>query len=372
MPLPYNRRDVLKFGAAFAAGLSMSKPALSLSNPETKSVGPVRLFANENPYGPPDSAKKAMAAELERGSRYVLPGLDFLKLTKLIAEREGLAPENVVLGTGSGEVLTMAGAAFGIGGGEIVAAQPTFEMLPRYADRMGAKVIRVPLDAHFAHDLEAMKAKCGTATKLVYVCNPNNPTGTVLAADRLAAFCEDVSKTAAVFVDEAYLEYADPKTTGSMVGLVKKGKNVIIARTFSKLFGMAGMRIGYGLTTPEIAGRLNSYRMTIPNRPGFFGAIAALQDTAFIERSRTLNTDIREKVRAELVKMNISSPASQGNFIWAKVGTESRGLPASLAAHDVWITGGTDPLRDEYARITIGTREEMDRFLAAMKTVAKG
>jgi histidinol-phosphate aminotransferase len=371
MAQPIHRRNLLKLGAAFTAGLSISKPGFAFSNPETKAAGPVRLFANENPYGPPESARKAMAAELERGGRYVLPN-DFSKLTRLIADREGLAPENVVLGTGSGEVLTMAGAAFGIGGGEIVAAQPTFEMLPRYADRMGGKLIRVPLDANFAHDLDAMKAKCGAATKLVYVCNPNNPTGTVLAADRLAAFCEEVSKTATVFVDEAYLEYADPKTTGSMVGLVKKGKNLIIARTFSKLYGMAGMRIGYGLTTPDIAARLNSYRMTIPNRPGFFGAIAALQDSAFVERSRSLNTEIREKVRAELMKMNISSPVSHGNFIWARVGTEGRGLPAALAAHDVWITGGTDPLRDEFARVTIGTREEMDRFLAAMKTVAKG
>ncbi len=369
MAFTINRRNWLKFGAAFTTALSLPKPALSVTGNGKKPSGMVRIWGNENPYGPPESAVRAMTEELARGNRYVSPGLDFAQLENLIAEREGLAPENVVLGSGSGEVLTMAGAAFGLGGGEILAPTPTFEWLMRYAETVGGKTVRLPVNARQEIDLEVMDARRTPSVKLVYLCNPNNPTSTAIPAERLRSFCESTANQAVVFVDEAYIEYADPKVTRSMVELVRQGKNVIISRTFSKMYGMAGMRIGYGLARADLAARLRKFRMSWLNRAGFYGAIAALRDTAFVERSFQLNTGIRETTRAELSGMGMESAASQGNFLWVNVGPDRRNLPAALAGHDIRITGGTEALREDWARITIGTREDMARFLSAMKIV---
>ena len=210
-------------------------------NHSSKGFGdrPVRLTSNENPYGFSPKAKQAILDYVELGNQYA-NGEKVTKLEKMIADREGLKSENVILGSGSGEVLCMAGVAYGWQDGEIITPDLTFPMIFRYAENFGAKIQEVPLNEKYKHDLEAMEKRVSGKTSLVYVCNPNNLRGTILPQKSVRDFCEEVSNKTTVFVDEAYLEYTDDYPGNSMVELVKQDKDVIVSRTFSKIYGMAG------------------------------------------------------------------------------------------------------------------------------------
>ena len=372
-----NRRQWMKTGALAAAALSIERPVRGASlfgGPQASSqtAKPLaRLWANENPYGPSEKARRAMLAAVSEGNRYPTSLADYAELEGLIAQREGLTPEHVVLGSGSGEVLCMAGVAYGLEGAQILAADPTFPALMRYAEAVGGRVARVPLNERFEHDLDQMQHQLTPAVRLVYICNPNNPTGTIVAASRLRDFCAEVSRRAPVLVDEAYREYADAKEFSSMIELVRKGLNVIIVRTFSKIYGLAGMRVGYALAQPDAISRLRQFRMGIINGVGLRGAIASYQDEEFVQLSRRKNLEARAYLYKELETMGRRFVPTQGNFVWMHAGRENRGLPEALAARGVFINGNRAPLNDDWARITLGTMAEMKLFVSALREVLK-
>jgi histidinol-phosphate aminotransferase len=358
-----SRRDWIKTGAFAAAAAG----ALHTVRVDAGAPAPVPLLANENPYGPSEAARRAIAAAIPLANRYSGDGAGGTEeLKRLIAEREGLAPECVVLGAGSSEVLFMAALAFG---GEIVTADPTFGLLRLYAERAGATVHRVPLDAKMAHDLEAMRARVTSTTSLVYVCNPNNPTGTLLPGATVRAFCEEVSPRAAVLVDEAYVEYVDPKTDASAVELVRKGANVVVARTFSKIYGLAGLRIGYALARPDLAARLADRRVGNVGKLAYEAALASLRDREFVATSRARNAAARAFTVDALAKLGIRCPESHGNFVYANVGARNRHVPVALAERGLLLTWNGRPLGGDWMRVTIGTDAEMRRFAAALKEV---
>lgn len=368
-----NRRDLLKMGASAAAFLgfgAVTGEAVAQVRPVAATgAGDVRIWGNENPYGPSPKARQAIVEAAVAGNRYA--STEITALERLIAERENVAPESVVLGTGSGEVLAMAAVAYGLDKGEIVAADPTFAWLMRYAEFLGAKVNRVPLDANHAHDLPAMRERVNAKTKLVYVCNPNNPTATIVPSDQLRQFCEDAAKQTTVLVDEAYLEYLDDFPASSMIDLVRKGRNVIVLRTFSKIYGLAGLRLGYGLAKPEIASRLKQFRMTWLNPVSLRAGLASLQDEEFVRESRRKNAEVRRSVLAEMDKLKLAyAPNPQGNFFYLKAGAANRELPAKLAKSNIYIAGlAARPLDSDWARVTIGTPEEMRAFTTAMQAI---
>jgi histidinol-phosphate aminotransferase len=372
-----NRRQWMKTGALAAASLSVERSAWGVNlfdrpqqqaRPQT--VKPLaRLWGNENPYGPSEKARRAMQAAVGEGNRYATSFADYAELEGLIAEREGLTKEHVVLGSGSGEVLCMAGVAYGLEGAQILACDPTFPALMRYAEAVGGRVLRVPLNDRFEHDLDQMMRRLTGSVRLVYVCNPNNPTGTIVAATRLRAFCEEVSRRTPVLVDEAYLEYADAKEFGSMIDMVRKGLNVIVVRTFSKIYALAGMRVGYALARPEIIARLRPFRMGIINQVGLRGAIASYKDEEFVQLSRRKNLETRAYLYRELEALGRRFVPTQGNFVWLHAGREQRGLPEALAARGVFINGNRAPLSDDWARVTLGTMEEMKLFVSALREV---
>ena len=366
----FNRREMLKISglASAAAFLNLNLgdklPVTAQIVPAAKTA--IKLSGNENPYGPSPKARQAIVEAASSGNRYA--GGEAAQLEKMIAEREGVPPESIVLGTGSGEVLAMAAVAYGLGQGEIIAADNTFLWLLLYAERIGARVNRVPLDAEHKHDLDAMNRRVSSATKLVYVCNPNNPTGTIVPAAKLKQFCEQVSKRTTVLVDEAYLEYLDDFPASSMIDFVRKGENVIVLRTFSKIYGLAGMRVGYGIAKPEIAARLRQFRMTWLNPVSLRAAIASLQDADFVRESRRLNSEAQAYTRSELDRMNLKYVPSPANSIWLNVGAGNRDLPARLAKFNVQIRGGNNlPLESDWARISIGAIEEMKIFTTALR-----
>ena len=203
---------------------------------------PIRLSSNENPYGPSKRVREVMTKTFDEACRYPFNALR--GLVSMIAEKEGVSKDHVVVTGGSTEGLKATGLIYGLGGGEIIAADPTFQAMLRYAETFKARIHRVPLDESMTHDLEAMGKKVNDKTRLIFICNPNNPTGTLLNASRLKDFCTTYDKQAVIFSDEAYYDFITEADYPSMVELVKEGRNIIVSKTFSKVYGLAGLRIG--------------------------------------------------------------------------------------------------------------------------------
>src|SRR5260221_5863771 len=245
--LRLTRRAALFGAAAFLAPIPASVLAAAPRALASKSAL-IRLDSNENPYGPSPAARQAIIASVGEAPRYADVTID--TLTKQLAAHEGVADSQIVIGTGSGELLRMAGllAVTALPGAELVAARPTYEELPQFAEKLGLKIHWVAPDADLRHDLPAMRAAVTDLTRLVYVCNPNNPTGTAVTRDALERFIRSVPAHCTVIVDEAYMDLVDRPGVGTVAGLVKDVPNMIVLRTFSKIHGLAGLRVGYSIS----------------------------------------------------------------------------------------------------------------------------
>ncbi|MFT6941441.1 MAG: histidinol-phosphate aminotransferase, partial [Cyclobacteriaceae bacterium] len=253
-----NRRDWLK-KIGLASGLvltgGVSIPTLSAAEkanffPRALAT-PIRLNSNENPYGPSKLVRDTMIKSFDFSCRY--PSSYVKGLVAKIAEKEGVTKDHIVITGGSTEGLKLTGLTYAANGGKIIAAKPTFLAMMSFAEKMGATIDWVPVDKQMKYDLDEIDRRIDDETSLVFLCNPNNPTGTIVSAERLTNFCENASKKTIVFSDEAYYDYIEEPNYPSMVSLVKKDLDVIVSRTFSKVYGMAGLRIGYLIAKPSIA-----------------------------------------------------------------------------------------------------------------------
>ena len=327
-----------------------------------------RLSANENPYGPSEAVRNAITDAIGLGNRYGHE--DAARLIDLIATKEGVSKDHVMLGPGSTDLLEKTAIACFLKGGNIVSADPSYMSIINTAQAIGATWKPVPLKADHAHDVQAMASAIDGQTRLVYVCNPNNPVGSLSPAKELYAFCEEVSANVPVFVDEAYLEYLDNPAENTMVGLVAAGKDVIVARTFSKIHSMAGLRIGYIVAQPKRIKQLSSIvRSTFGlSVTSVNGAIASLQDTAFSEESRKLNLQCRSYLSEQLQGLGYAYIPSVTNFIIFPIDTEASNFQRGLRNEGVGIRMfeiGDKP----WCRVSIGTMPEMELFVDALKTV---
>ncbi|MCP3097986.1 histidinol-phosphate aminotransferase family protein [Myxococcus sp. K15C18031901] len=370
------RRTLLAGAAASTAGLALG-PRLALGAPGARArpgSEPVRLFSNENRYGPCEGALRAIRESVHLSSRYT--ALDALQaFRQRVAEEEGVAPEQVLVTAGSLEALSAVAGRYALGGGGVVCSELTFPALPEYAETLGGKVTRVPLDANLAHDLDGMEARVGPGTKLVSVCNPNNPTGTIVDAKRLRDFCESVSPRATVLVDEVYLHYLEPSPANSMVDLVRAGRNVIVVRSFSKIYGLAGMRVGYALAQPDVVKALFQWRMALPNPLSIAAARASLDDKQFVPRMRKHTQEARRVTSAVLDELGLKYVAGHGNFMWISLAADQLDLPARLAPHGFHVaTVPSNPIPANISalRLTLGTVEEMRAFAPALRATLKG
>ena len=378
MPISITRRQMLLNTGAVAAGLTIGRgvgraesiASRALSLDEEKVKVRARLNSNENPYGPSEKARRAMTEAFDEGCRY--PGGQNKKLEELIAKKEGLSADQVILGAGSGEVLRMAAMAYGPQGGEILTAHPTYEGLESAAHTIGAFVHRVALNKNFEHDLDAMDRRTTQAVRLVFVCNPNNPTGTIVPADRLRAFCKEVSRRSVVLVDEAYHEYVDDSRYSSMMDLARDGYNVIISRTFSKIHAMAGLRVGYGFARPDIVARLRQFRGFI-NILGMQAAMASYQDPEFQSFSRKKNAEARTYMYKALDELGYKYIPSQANFVFFKLGkdVQAQAFRETMEKKHGILVGRTFPPYNEYCRVSMGTMDEMKIFAAALREVTR-
>ena len=328
-----------------------------------------RLSSNENPYGPPASAQKAIIDSVKTGNRYA--GKDMMDLINKIAKKEGVTPDYLMVAPGSSDLLEKVAIVLFMHGGNIVSADPCYMSMIRVAESVGATWKPIPCTADWSHDLKAMEAAVDKDTKLVYVCNPNNPTGAITKGQDLLDFCSRVSEKVPVFVDEAYIELAVGADTQSMISLLSKNKNVIIARTFSKIMGMAGLRFGYMVAQPAFLKEINKI-----TRGGFSicsttvaASSASMDDTEFQDMTRKLNHEAKKYLYTNLDKMGYKYIPSYTNFVLFPINVPGKELLTKMSAQGISVRS-FDLLNKPWCRVSLGTMDEMKSFVGVLETIS--
>jgi histidinol-phosphate aminotransferase len=326
----------------------------------------VRLSANENPYGPSLKALKAITDSFDLACRY--PDEHNNVLIDKLAKLNGVNHDEILLGDGSGEILKLCAETFtGKERGPLVVAVPTFEAILLNASANGADVAKVPLTSGFAHDLPKMLAAAKGG--LIYVCNPNNPTASITPKDELRDFIAKTPRETMILVDEAYFHYADSPDYESMIPLVKGHPNLIVARTFSKIYGMAGLRCGYCVAQKDTIDHMRSHQMwDSVNCMALAAATASLDDPDQVPNGQRLNSEAKAFTTSELDKMGYKSIPSQANFIMFDCKRPVVPLIQSLKQRNVQV-GRLFPALPNHMRVTIGNQSEMRSFLSAFREV---
>lgn len=369
-----SRRQWFKSTAALTAGfvattsLADQLMAMPVSHAEknffkTSLGAKVRLNSNENPYGPSEKAKKAALEALAKGNRYAFGELDEFK--KILAAKEGVDPSYIILCAGSGELLCQTGIAYGLEGGRVLSAYPTFPLLMNYAEQMKAKWDRVDLNEKMEHNYDALASAIKSDTKVVVFCNPNNPTGTVVNDPIIRGFCTEASRKALVFADEAYLEFLEPAQQKSMVGLVQSTPNLVVSRTFSKIYGLAGLRIGYAIGHPDVLKKIGQYGDTISaSQTALAAAKASLGDEDFMKMVREKNAVARKVLTDYLDQKKIFYGKSVNNVVLFPAPMDGKKILSTLEEKGylirIW-----EYQNKEWCRVSIGTEDEMKGFVKA-------
>jgi histidinol-phosphate aminotransferase len=354
------RRDWL--AAAALSGIALPQAAAGAS------MARARLSLNENPFGPSPLVRQAILEQLNVLPRYV--GDEARALEQEIAAKEDVSPDQIILG----EILDALGlhlAVRGAAGGEFLYSEPGYTALVDAVAPGGGVAVGIPLNAKLENDLPAFAARIGARTRALYLVNPHHPSGTVSDADAFKTFVRDASRHATVIVDEAYLEFEPDFAARTTAGLVRNGADVIVFRTFAKIYGLAGLAIGYAIAPAALAAELKHKGLGEPhglNRIALAAASASLRDMAYI-------ADIRAKVVAErtlwhqmLDAMGVRRADSRGNFVFFETGGAHDAFAASLAAQGIDIARAFPPL-DRWARIAIGLPAENGRARAAVKAL---
>ena len=326
------------------------------------------LASNESPYPPVPEVIEAITKALTDVHRYPDPTNSALR--RKLSDRHGVPASRIAIGNGSCDVLLAAGEALLEPGAEVVYAWPSFSIYPHLAASSGARAIEVPLDAEHRHDLEAMRREITVATRLVIVCNPNNPTSTALPLDEIAAFVADVPRHVCVILDEAYVEFSLLQDPDDSLALLDRHPNLVLLRTFSKVYGLCGLRVGYALAGSE------AFRTAVDQMRQPFFCNAAAQAAALEalnhqdEVARRVERNLAERIGLEegLRELGIEPADSQANFVWFDVG-EDRDEPEivrGLAQRGVLVRAGGSLGRDGALRVTVGTQAENERFLEAL------
>jgi histidinol-phosphate aminotransferase len=327
----------------------------------------IKLASNESPWGPHPAVVEAIAAAASRLNRY--PDQYSKRLRRRIAQRFEVEPSQVAIGNGSCELLLAAAEALCEPGDEILFAWPSFSIYPHLAALTGAREIRVPLAEGYVHDLDAMLREITAATQLVCVNNPNNPTGTHLPASRIAAFLEEVPQHVTVALDEAYIEFQTNDDPDDTVDFLKRFPNVVLLRTFSKVYGLAGLRCGYALGSAKFRAAVDAVRQpfSVNELAQVAGAEALMHGDDVlgrVERTIVERVFVEEGAR----DLGLDPPDSQANFSWIPLGDHDEAeVIQRLGERGIVVRGGTSLGGPGHIRVTYGTRGENDRFLEALE-----
>ncbi len=356
--LPYVRAI-----SPYQAGKPITQLAREMGLPVERIV---KLASNENPLGMSPKAKAAMEKAAATLERYP----DDFELKNALANHCGLGMERIVLGNGSNDVLDMIARVFLAPGRSTIFSQHAFAVYPLASLSAGAELIAVPA-RDFGHDLEAMLKAIRPDTRLIWIANPNNPTGTFLPFTQLKAFMHAVPADVVVVVDEAYNDYIPPDERVDTSAWLAEFPNLVITRTFSKIYGLAGLRVGYALASAEIADLMNRVRQPFNcNNLALAAATAALDDHDFVSRSYALNRAGMEQLVAGIARFGFSHIPSRGNFVTIKVGDAAK-LNQQLLKQGVIVRPVAGYGMPEWLRVTIGTEAENQRFIEALEQVAK-
>lgn len=374
--LDISRRNLLSAGSAGSALLlgrtAFAQTPLNEAKPDPGMppvFGPAPevalLSRNENPLGPAPTAIRAIYDTASKGCYYADGGVR--KLTDLIGERFSVAGDSIVIGSGSTEVLCAAALSLPMGKA-ILCPDLFWDTTVLYAQAKGVDVKRVPLDASMNIDLDAMSAAIGPDVGLVQICNPNNPTGVALDGDKLRAFIKSVDPSVTILIDEAYMELTDNPEYTSVTGLLKDHPNLIVTRTFSKIYGMAGMRVGYALMSPANAETVRAYLMSFGgNTSGLAAAIASYNDKEFMTYSKTMIVDARGMIMDAVKKAGLSALPSQTNFVYVKV-PDADMVKAKMEERGIMIRPAYGKWK-QWSRVSTGKIEDVKRYAEALPEV---
>ncbi len=326
----------------------------------------VRLDANENPWGPSPAALEVMHAGVKGVCRY--PDPRNRQLAAAIASSERVPLDHVAMTAGATETLVTAGLLFAGQSGEILTADLTFGALKRHARSAGVTVREVPLTKDLAHNLDEMELQVSKDTRVVYVCNPNNPTGSLVDPAHLVDFCRSVSRRCIVIVDEAYIDYVAPEDRPALTPLIRDGSNVILLRTFSKVHGLAGLRVGYLIAPPELTKRIRARVITGATEFASAAAMAAMTDTAFAPFVIAENAKARVQVYKTLRTRGLRYVRSHANFIFFRSGLCIDSLISQMGEHGIQVGRPFQPW-DLWCRVSMGRPDEILKFCRALDRI---
>jgi len=365
------RKFAQLLGAGAAAvvvrpSLSFAKPSQYVVTPLTEGGNIIRLSANENPYGPSPKALEAITNSFGLACRY--PDEHNNVLIDKLAKLNGVNHDQILLGDGSSEILKLCAETFtGKEQGNLAVADPTFEAILEQAKINGAEVMKIPLTSTFAHDLPKMLAAAKQG--LIYVCNPNNPTASITPKEDLRDFIAKTPRETTILVDEAYFHYADSPDYESVIPLVKDYQNLVVARTFSKVYGMAGLRCGYCVAQPDTIKRMRPHQMwDSVNCMALAAATASLDDSDQVTNGQRSNREAKAFTTSELDKMGYKTIPSQANFIMFDCKRPVVPIIQAMKQRNVQV-GRLFPALPNHMRVTIGKRSEMETFLSAFREV---
>jgi histidinol-phosphate aminotransferase len=363
------RQFTVGVGAAIAVAVRPSLAAPMLQRPSHPS-GAIRLDANENPYGPSPKALAAITSSETISMRY--PDDAYAGIRNDIAQLHNVKSEQVILGCGSTEILRIADMATLAVDGNVVVAEPTFEAVLKYARVTHATPVKIPLTSDFRHDLPRMAAQCTSRTGLVYVCNPNNPTGTIVTRDEMERFFTAVPKTTLILVDEAYYHFADDPQYASATEWLDKVPNLVVARTFSKVYGLAGMRLGYAVGSKSTIDLMAAHLLSDSCNAAVLAAgRASLGDQDRVAECRRRILSTRASAIARLKSKGFRVLDSQTNFFMVDTKDDVRNAIEEFRKRDI-IVGRKFPSMANWLRVTVGTDDEMQAFASAFEEIFCG
>lgn len=330
-------------------------------------TGAIKLASNENPLGPSPKAMDAIRNALPVVHRY--PDTHAFYLKEKLARKLGVTPDSIITGNGSDEIISLITQTFLLPGEEVIMGDPTFSFYRIAVTAAGATEVQVPLK-QFGYDLPAMAGAVSEKTKLVFINTPLNPTGTVIHQDAFEAFLQRMPEDVILVMDEAYVEYVTDGSYPDMLKYVQAGKRMIVLRTFSKIYGLAGLRIGYGVADPYLIACLNKIRGPFnTNLLAQAAAAAALDDQDHVERTRAVNQEGLRYLHAELAKLGIEHHPTQANFFLIRIGRTAGRVYEALLHEGVIVRHMSDGALEEYLRVTVGLPAENERLIMALKKV---
>jgi len=363
------RRNFFRNAAAGAVAAAALPPLADLAFSElvpssraSEPGGPIILSRNENAYGPSQKVVASMQDSLQFVNRY--PDAADKLLHERIAQSHSIQPNQMVLGCGSGEILNTCAAAFLAPGKKLITALPTFEAIGRFAKTLGAEVIEVPLTSDYSHDLAAMLARTGSDTGLIYICNPNNPTASLTPRKGLEDFVRKLPASTTVLIDEAYHHFVEPTAAGysSFIDHPMNDDRVIVARTFSKVYGLAGIRVGYAVGSPDKIRALASLRLKEGiNAVGAHCALVAYDDLDYVQMSEARNARDRQEFFAQAKSRNIQVIPSHTNFAMLQTNRPAPAVIAHFKQNNVEIAR-LFPSMNTFVRVSFGTPPQMQQF----------